>query len=98
MRSSSFGILLVPKLQLGNHFLPPDADFSASVLRAEGPAVRPAQGNALGNGDDLAHLSAQRANHSTNGWPVGPTTRVRSGDSSQGVALGWVNSSPFGAD
>jgi hypothetical protein len=33
-------------------------------LRAEGPLVRPAQGNALGGRENSSHLSAQRANRS----------------------------------
>jgi hypothetical protein len=48
-------------------------DFLAVVLWAEGPTVRPAQGNALGNEMILVHLSAQRAKSSPNGSPVGRT-------------------------
>ncbi len=47
--------------------------FLAVVIRAKGPGVRSAQGQRPGDGGNLAHSSAQRANHSTNDWPVGPT-------------------------
>ena len=49
-------------------------EFLAEGFWAEGPAVRPAQGTALGNGKRQVRVSAQRANESMNGWPVGPTT------------------------
>ena len=40
---------------------------------AEGPAVRSAQGTALVNRAGFVSLSAQRAESSPNGRPVGPT-------------------------
>ncbi len=49
---------------------------------AEGPSIRPAQGNALGN--------------RVKDWPVGPTRAVRVGQFPQGVALGWVKRAPSG--
>ncbi len=70
--------------------------FSALDARAEGPAVRPAQGNALGSGVDPKHPSAQRANGSMNGWPVGATIPVPAAQFPQGVALGWANRAPSG--
>jgi hypothetical protein len=51
-------------------------EFLATISWAEGPAVRPAQGNALGDGGQQVHVSAQRANDSMNCWPVGPTTSL----------------------
>jgi hypothetical protein len=30
----------------------------------------------------------------TNGWPVGPMDNTEVGHTSQGVALGWVNTGP----
>jgi hypothetical protein len=70
--------------------------------QAEGPAIRPAQGTALGDSGALANLTARRAKASPRGFRrmVGPL--ARSCDSlapfsPQGVALGWVNGSSFGA-
>ena len=70
--------------------------FLAGGFGAEGPAVRPAQGTALGNGSREVRVSAQRANDSMNGWPVGPTTSFSCTTASQGDALGWANGWAFG--
>jgi hypothetical protein len=58
-------------------FVPNIYRYHTSVdIRAEGPSVRPAQGNALGYGKTTIYFSAQRANRSpslqANYWPVGP--------------------------
>ena len=62
---------------------------------AEGPAVLPAQGTAQGNRLGR-HLPAQRANLSSNGWPVGPTIRCGC-PVSPGRCPGLGELSPVGA-
>ena len=70
-------------------------------FRPEGPAVRPAQGNALGKGTPAIFVvrSAQRAKNSPyreeNRWPVGPEQNRRF-PVTQGVAPGWANGWAFG--
>ena len=63
---------------------------------AEGPAVHPAQGIALGNWPNRTSSPAQRANRSTNDWPVGPNMTGDVVSVSQGDALGWENCAPSG--
>ena len=51
-------------------------------------------GNALGSRGHCDRASAQRANRSTNRWPVGPAVLSSRVNSPQGVALGWANRAP----
>ncbi len=66
------------------------------------PSVYPAQGTALGSGGNIERQSAQRANRSPefaeNRWAVGPIVRYYAIHEPQGIALGWGNGRPFGAN
>ena len=86
------------------------ASAAALKLRPEGAGVRPAWGNAPGNGWPPPQLSAQRANDSpqnqSHTWSraIGPLGRhngnhkenAECSPPSQGVALGWENCRAFG--
>jgi len=65
----------------------------------EGAGVRPAQGNALGK---VSHENIPRPNGPivlpASGRAVGPFSIRRMRCVPQGVALGWVNGRPFGAN
>ena len=71
-----------------------DPDF-----RAEGPVVRPAQGNALGNGTNQSSFvgpTGQQFSRRTVG-PLGRRGSANAINVPQGVALGWANRCPVGA-
>ena len=67
------------------------------LLFGQRPSVLPAQGNALGKGNDMHALSGPTGQQfQANCWPVGPI-RILYLPVPQGVALGWENGRPFGA-
>ena len=73
--------------------------ISQADFRAEGPAVRPAQGNALGDRENQISFSGPTGQPFV-GRTVGPLGRrgaARELYAPQGVALGWANRGPVGA-
>ena len=68
------------------------AIFLGDILTAPKGRSSPSPGQRPGeNGPIKPVLSAQRANPSTNAWPVGPNQKNAWHLVPQGVALGWAN-------
>jgi hypothetical protein len=70
----------------------------SSAIGAEGPRIRPAQGNALGTGETTRRTGPTGhlfADFGANCWSFGPVRdRFVTALHSQGAALGWENEGP----